>query len=173
METIKAIATRKSVRAFKAEQLSGEVLNRILTAGCAAPIGMGKYDTMHLTVVQNKEVLAQLSGAVGQTMKMAGDPLYGAPTVILLSSQEPRWLGIDYTNAGCIAENMMLAAADAGVGSVLVWGCGGAVKAAAELKKAFAIPEGYKALFGVALGYNAQDDQAERELKMTIGTNHI
>ena len=173
METMKAIAKRKSVRAYNAEQIPEDALNKILTAGCAAPVGMGKYDSMHLTVVQNKATLSLLSNAVGQTMRIDSDPFYGAPTAVIISSTKPMMPGIDYTNAGCLAENIMLASADMGIGSVLVWATGMTLEADAELKKALAIPDGFTAQFGVALGYAAADDNGEKDLSLLIGLNRV
>lgn len=173
METNKVIAARKSVRAYKGEQLPEEILDNILAAGCAAPVGMGMYNTLHLTLVQNKEALGRLSDAAAQATNRQGDPFYGAPAVVLISSKEVQVPGIDFVNAGCIAENMMLAAADKGIGSVIVWAAGMAVEADPDLKNSLAVPEGYKALFSVALGYAAADEQTEKDLKITIDTNRI
>lgn len=173
MEANKAIAARKSVRAYKGEKLPEEILNNILAAGCAAPVGMGRYDTLHLTVIQDEEALSRLSDAVAKVTNRQGNPFYGAPAVVLISSAEPSLPGSEYVNAGCIAENMMLAATDKGIGSVIVWAAGMTAEADSDIKKSLAIPEGYKALFSVAFGYAAADDQKEKDLKITIDTNRI
>ncbi len=183
METIKAIARRKSVRAYKTEQIPKEALARILAAGCAAPVGAGMYNTLHLTVIQDKAVLGRLSDVCAQMLPDAAkemimaitqgklDPLYGAPAVVLISSTASDVSGC--VNAGCVAENMMLAAADAGIGSVALGGAGSAVMADARLKEMVSIPDGYNALFAVALGYAAAEDASEKDLKMTIGVHYI
>ena len=44
MNTLEAIATRKSTRAYTPEQISEEALDTILKAASAAPIAMAKYD---------------------------------------------------------------------------------------------------------------------------------
>ena len=54
METFKTMTCRKSVRSYKST-LSDANLQKILMAAQAAPIGMGKYDTMHMTVIRNTE----------------------------------------------------------------------------------------------------------------------
>ena len=77
-------------------------MNAILAAGCAAPIGMGKYESAHLTVIQNKDMLAKLSAAAAGAMGRDGDVLYVAPTVVLISSADVGVPGIDYANAGCM-----------------------------------------------------------------------
>lgn len=57
METLKAISLRKSVRSYKAEQISDEILETIIKAGFKAPVASNKYDSIHITVVQKTEIL--------------------------------------------------------------------------------------------------------------------
>jgi nitroreductase len=84
MELMKAIVSRHSTRRYKPEQITEEELNFILKAGCAAPIGMGKYDYMHITVIQNPNILKKISQRVAVLRGTPDfDPLYGAPTVII------------------------------------------------------------------------------------------
>nr|WP_312579280.1 nitroreductase family protein [Sedimentibacter sp.] len=184
METIKAIATRKSTRAYKPDQLSKDTLNKILVAGCAAPVAAGLYDTMHLTAIQSEKMLNQLTNIMVASLpveakemmeKMTGrvDPLYGAPTVVIISSKEPTAPGADYVNAGCIAENMMLAAADAGVDSVVLWATGGTAQSNTELKNALSIPNNYTALFGVGFGYATIEDSKQKDLAITIDVSYV
>lgn len=172
METRNVIAKRRAVRSYKPDQISSADLEKILTAGCAAPVGRGKYEDLHLTVLQDKELITKLSKTIAETMKNDMDALYGTPTLILLSSKESVLPNIEYTNAGCIAENMMLQAADLGSGSVIIWSVGMTLEKKPELKKEYGIPEEHKALFGVALGYPA-DDVKEKELKLAIEVSYF
>ena len=50
MNTLEAIAKRKSTRSYKAEQISEQALEAIIKAGCAAPVALAKYDSLHITV---------------------------------------------------------------------------------------------------------------------------
>jgi len=88
MELMKTIAMRKSTRSYKSEQINDESLNTILAAGCAAPVGMGAYNEVHMTVIQNPDFLARISKAAGNLL---GNPeanaLYGAPTVVIISGK--------------------------------------------------------------------------------------
>ena len=63
MEIIKTIAMRKSTRTYKPEQISNESLNTILNANCATPVGMNAYNTVHITVIQNPELLDKITEA--------------------------------------------------------------------------------------------------------------
>lgn len=132
MEIKRAIALRKSSRAYQSAQLSEEDLTTILTAGCAAPVGMGQYDALHITAIQGAELLERLSSAASKVMGQK-EPFYGAPTVLLLSAKESIDPGISYVNAACMMENMLLAGAGIGVGSVIVWSTALAVRAKPDL----------------------------------------
>ncbi|ULQ59158.1 nitroreductase family protein [Brucepastera parasyntrophica] len=174
METLKAIARRKSVRSYKPDPVPEEVLNTILAAGCAAPVGMGMYDSLHLTVIQNTEMLGRISEAVKKIMNRGGSPLYGAPVLIIISSRESMPVaGIEYANASCLIDNMLIAATDQGLGSVYIWGAGPAVSSDISLMKALAIPEGFKPVSGLVLGFPESPDMSEKELKITISLNRI
>lgn len=173
METMKAIAMRKSVRAYKKEQITEDILGTILSAGCAAPVGWGMYDKLHLTVIQDKEILKRISTNLKQMMNSENSPLYGVPTLILLSSNELPVPNMEYSNAACILENMMLAAADQGIGSVIIWGTALAVEADEGLKEVLSIPDGFRAIVGAGFGYSTDTEQQAKELKVTIQLNRI
>ena len=171
METMKAIASRKSVRSYKQEQVPDGVLSTILKAGCAASVASGKYDSLHLTVVQDKEMLKKISAAVDKALKAMNIKsviLHTAPTMILVSSMTPQAPGIDYANAGCVLENMVIAATDQGVDSVLFGAAAMAVRANDELRKALGISDGFNPLLSVALGYATNPDEPVREHKISI-----
>ncbi|MBR6349765.1 MAG: nitroreductase family protein, partial [Lachnospiraceae bacterium] len=116
---------RVSTRKFTDEQITDDQLAAILEAGERAPIGSSRYANLRLTVVQNKDVLHQLSEAARirhtDLAEMAEiianvsnrnelldaardfDPFYGAPTVIFVSHRkqdlEP---GIEFANVSCV-----------------------------------------------------------------------
>lgn len=173
METMKAIARRKSTRSYKPDQITDEVLNTVLAAGCAAPVGMGKYNTLHLTVIQDKEMLKRISASAAKVLNSEGDILYGAPTLVLVSSNDETFPGAEYANTGCILENMLLAATDQKVDCCIIWGAGMAVSADAQLKKALAIPDGFKPIASTALGYAVSPDETEKELTVSITMNRV
>lgn len=172
METMKTIANRNSVRVYTGEQISEHELNQILKAGCAAPVGMGMYDSMLLTVVQDKEVLEHISVLVKNIMNTDGDPLYGAPSLVIVSSKDMPAAGLDYTNAGCIMENMMLEAVELGLGSVIVWGTALAVNADSELKKRLGISDDYHVLASIVLG-KSDTVLNEKEMELKIKVDRI
>ena len=125
MEFNKTIAARQSVRKFTEAQITDEQLKAILEAANAAPACMGQYDHLHLTVVQKPEILAQINAAF---QKAVGDPnmqvTYGAPTVIYVSCKNEDEEIVKGCNAGVVMENMLLEAADLGLGDVYLFGVG-------------------------------------------------
>ena len=161
MNTLEAIAKRKSTRAFTSEQISEDALQAILKAGCAAPVAMAQYEALHITVVQNNGLLRKiLQNAADVAFQQTGKRKnmdYGEQTMIIVSSAPPLRPGMEFVNAGCIIENMVLAATDLGIESVVLAGAPSALVLNMPLQKKLGIPEGYKPLLGASFGYGAQE----------------
>jgi nitroreductase len=175
MELMKAIAMRKSTRSYKSEQISDEALDTILKAGYAAPVGMGAYKSLHLTVIQNSDLLDKITNVTREAFnnpKM--NPLYAAPTLIVVSGQpNEKAPAVELANASCIIENMSLAATDMGLGSVYLLGFTYAISKNEELLKELNLPEGFVLAAGIAIGYPTEPLTTEKELKQTIETTFI
>ena len=63
MEFKKVLEMRQSTRKFLDKQISEEELEIILRAGNHAPIGSALYEDIHITVVQDQEILLKLCEA--------------------------------------------------------------------------------------------------------------
>ena len=155
MEMIEIIAMRKSTRSYKSEQISQDSLTTILNAGCAAPVGLGAYNSLHLTVIQNSDLLDKITkGTANVFANPKMKPFYGAPTLVIVSAKEnEKAPHIELANAGCIIENMSLAATDLGLGSVYLMAFLASFSADNELLKELNLPEGFTPVSGMALGY--------------------
>lgn len=174
MELMKAIAMRISTRSYKTEQITDEALNTILNAGYAAPISIGDYEAVHITVIQNPELLSKITKSTQNVMQNPNViPMYGAPTLIVISGKPVEMFTIELANASCIIENMSLAATDIGLGSVYILGPIAALINDKELAKELNIPEGFVPAAAVAIGYPKEPLTKVRELKQTIETNVI
>ena len=82
-DAIDVLVNRRSVRAYKKEQITKEQLDTILKAGTYAPSGMGVQPTV-MVVVQDAEMInhiSKLNAAVNGSDK---DPFYGAPTLLIV-----------------------------------------------------------------------------------------
>lgn len=169
MEFKKTLAFRQSVRKFTDQQITEEQLHTLIQAANAAPTCMGNYDRVHLTVVQNPEILKQINEAF---QKAVGDPsvqvTYGAPTVIYVSANVEDEEIIKGCNAGVIMENMLLAAADMGLGAVYLFGVSQVLFADDKISALLQLPEGFRTVSAIAVG-SAADPVAER----TLGSDKI
>ena len=150
METFKTMTCRKSVRSYKST-LSDANLQKILMAAQAAPIGMGKYDTMHMTVIRNTELLQEL------------DRNAACLVVISTPIANPAMANVPYSNAAMMAEHMCLLATDLGIGSCNIWGAIAALNTKPELVAKLGLPEGHVPCCAVTLG-DTDDTFAEREI---------
>ena len=144
---------RKSVRTYTGEGLTDEELNLILKACNASPVGMKRYDTLHLTIVSDQELLAKI---IEESSKMfnRGSPLYGAPILILISSSalHPGMENVMYSNAAIMSHNIALAATELNIGSCYIWGATAAISKNDEILKELKLPEGHILCCGVILG---------------------
>lgn len=156
MKTMETICARKSVRTYTGEPITIEELNTILKAANAAPVGMGQYEGVHLTVITNKELLGKIDAA-GAAMFGKPDihPLYNAPMLILVSAKMPPvepMKNVTYSNAAIIVQNMALAATELGVGVCHIWGATMATLNAPDILKALNLPDGFTPCCAVTLG---------------------
>ncbi len=174
MNTLEAIFKRKSTRAYLPKQISEELLEQIVKAGCSAPIGMGRYDTLHLTIVQNDDMLERIFNEAEETLfKEIGirkNMNFGAKTVIIVSSAPAYREGVEYAHAGFVIENMVIAATSMGIDSVVLGGPIAAISKNNSLKRDLEIPEGFEPLLAVAFGYGTDDAPAKEHI---ISVNRV
>ena len=175
MNTLEAIAKRKSTRAYTGEQISEEALCAILNAANAAPVAMARYDSLHITVIQNEDVLKQINDMTAEMfakrMGVKKNTDFGAKTMVLVSTAtEGLPPEMVYANVGIVIENMVLAATSLGIDSVILGGAPSIVAQDADLVKAFGIPAGCKPVLGALFGY-AQNDEPAKE--HSIGFNRV
>ena len=192
MEFLELLKYRKSTRKFSSEPISEDQLREILIAANAAPVGSNMYKDVHLTVVRDREILNKLSEAAAQRIRNrekmreivgdmseakldieAFDPFYGAPLVIFVSHRRQKVQpGIEFSNVACVASLMHLAAANLGIGSVLMWFALESMREIPELDNtsALKLPEGFEPLLGLAVGHPARDIRTRelREDRMSV-----
>jgi len=171
MDTLKAIELRSSIRSYKDKQITDKELETVLWAADRAQ----RIGGLHLTILQNKEVIANISECAKQAMLEEGgwtlarasekgyQPLYNAPTVILVSSHKhARYTGL---TVGLTAQHMIMAATSMGLGSCFVVSVLRALegKRGGENKRLLNIPDDYKVLCAITLGYT--DDPEAHKFK--------
>ena len=174
MNTLEAIAMRTSIRAYKPKQISEENLKAILDAGMSAPVASGAYDSVHLTVIQDAALLNEIGEAVNEMVfKVLGRRMnknFGAPTMIIVSAAKGHIPGIEYANAGCILENMAIAATDMGIDNIIWGGAPATIAQSPELMSKLHIPEGYTPVLCASFGFAVQQEPAKGH---TITVNRI
>lgn len=155
MEFKDVLNQRKSIRSYTGEPISKEQLDNILRAAYEAPIGMGKYDSIHLTVVTNKDLLNEIDQNAAKAFgNPSAHPLYGAPTLIVVSSKDQG--NVASANVGIIIQNMSLAAVDEGVGHCDIYGATVALTQNKDLLAKLNLPEGFTPLGSIALGRSSE-----------------
>ncbi|MGF6375954.1 nitroreductase [Clostridiales Family XIII bacterium PM5-7] len=176
MKTREAMAKRCSCRAFRPYQISNKELEIIVKGGNAAPVAKGDYDLVKLTVIQNGELLRKLDM---EGAKIAGNPdlhpLYGAPTLILVSGKDGDQGQIERSmaNASCIIENMMILAADIGLGSCYIFGMIEPMRNDQKLCEELKVPEGFFPCAGVALGYPDKESEMREFVADRIAIEYV
>lgn len=155
MNTFETICSRKSVRSYTGETPSEAELKKIFTAANAAPVGMGAYDSLNLSVITDRVLLDKIDQSCRQMMNMPDQAmLYGAPMLILVSSQVGPAPNDNtaYSNAAIIVHNMALEAVELGLGSCYIWGAVFAMNNDPDILEALKLPEGYVPCCALALG---------------------
>ena len=154
-ETLKTLLERRSIRAYRPEQIKDEELEAIVQAGLYAPSGMGKQSAV-LVVVQDPQTIATLSRMNASFFKgNMPDPFYGAPTVVAVLGNPKYWT---YVEDGSVALcNMMNAAWSLGVDSCWVHRAKEtfAAEEGKALLRSWGVPEDYVGVGYCLLGYRA------------------
>ena len=163
MNTQEAIAKRKSTRSYTAAPVPEEALNAILQAGFAAPVAMARYDSLHITVLQNEEIIKRINDATSEMfskrMGVKRDMDFGARTLFFVSTTtEGLHPEMAYANVGIVVENMVIAATDLGIDTVILGGAPRVIVEDEALMKDLGIPAGMKPVLGICLGYATTEE---------------
>lgn len=113
-KALEAIYNRRSIRKYKPEQISKEELEAVLKAGVCAPTGMNRQSPI-IVVVQDREEIAYLSKLNAAVNNWESDPLYGAPTVLIVLAEASSPHAVQ--DGSLVMGNLMNAASALGLGS--------------------------------------------------------
>lgn len=165
-ETLNLIKTRRSIRSYKSDNVPNELLNAVLEAGTYAPTGRGNQSPTIIAITSEKyrKLIAKLNAEV---LGSNSDPYYGAPIVILVLAEGTASTFVE--DGSCVLENMMLAAASLGLGSVWVHREREIFDSpkGKKLLNEWGLPETLRGVGSIALGYPA--DSAEKPAKRKDG----
>lgn len=151
-ETMRNILTRRSVRKYRPEPVTEEILSAVLEAGTYAPTGMGKQSPVIVAVEspEDREAVMELNQ---QARGFPGDPYYGAPTILLVLADSGRDTCVE--DATCVLATMMLAAHSLGAATCWIHGehqMFQLPEGKALLRK-WGLPEDLRGVGSLALGY--------------------
>ncbi len=161
METVESIKTRRSIRSYQDKEVPKEKIKELIALTKYCPSAKNIQPLKYI-VVTSKELIAELSKTVIEEAEKQGrkgfrdlkDPVfYNAPAVIfIIAPEDNKWIVHD----GSIAANtIMLAATDAGLGTCSI-GYARYLMESDEARKKLGIPNGYKLVYTLTLGYPAE-----------------
>ena len=181
MELDTCLMGRRSIRKFEDRAVPKTVIDKLLEAGVWAPSGMNSQP-WHFTVVENREIINMLSRRtkelVTKSMLLSANlqaefksdkdvVFYDAPLLILISTKENKDLRtLNLLDCGLAAQNMFLAAYQAGLGSCFI-GFAAFLNQDPKLLAEIGIPEDYELIAPLIFGYpNENPAPNPREVKL-------
>ena len=165
-EVLKCLRERRSIRAYKPQQITDEELKAVLEAGTYAPTGMN-YQDPWIVAVQNPEIIKQLVRMNAAVMGADSNPYYDAPTIVLVFASRPEKWKNGVPDASLVLGNMMNAAHAIGLGSCWINREREMfdTEEGADLMRQFGLPEGLMGVGAISLGYPAKQIPPARPRK--------
>jgi len=151
MDTIEALKTRRSIRAYTAQPVERKIIEDIIDCARLAPTAMNDQP-WDFVVVTDKAVLASIPPMLGHAEYIAT-----AAFAVLVLARETNFAVEDCCAA---TENLLIAAAAHGLGSC--WVAGAQQTYAPVVAKAFGAPEDRKLIAIVSFGYPAETPVIEK-----------
>lgn len=167
---IETIHARRSIRKYKDTPVEKEKLEQVTLAGIAAPNAMNRQ-AWAIRVIGSKEWIKRCTNAYLPTIE--GTPMgehlltpdfknmfRNAPAVIFVAAEPSAYAGVD---CGILAQNMMLAAHELGLGTCCLGSPVGFMnsKEGAPFLASLGLPEGYALQFAIAIGYADEAPEAK------------
>lgn len=114
MDAMQNMLTRRSIKKYKSDMVSENVIARICEAGTYAATGRNLQAPIILAVT-NKELRDKLSKMNAEIMGSSADPFYGAPVVLVVLADKN--VNTHVYDGSLVMGNLMLAAHAEGLGS--------------------------------------------------------
>ncbi len=154
-ETLSDIRTRRSCRKYLPRQVKPEELEAVLEAATWAPTGHGTQSPL-MIVVQDAEMMKTLSALNAEIMGAKHDPLYGAPTAVIVFADATCHTG--QADAANVMSTLLLAAHATGLDSCWINRAKEMFELPQgfELQKQWGIADNYEGFAIAILGYGAE-----------------
>jgi len=145
MDAIKCIKTRRSITKYKPDKIEKEIIEDIIDCARLAPTA-NNIQPWEFIVVDNKEIKDQLAEITDY-----GKFIKEAPVCIVVFCKDTKY----YLEDGSAAtQNILLAANAYGLGTC--WVAGDKKPYADKIRKLLNVPEGYKLISLISMGYPAE-----------------
>lgn len=165
------IKTRRSMRQFTDELLSGDDVKLLLRAGLIAPSSKGLH-SYEFIVVEDKQMLAALS----QSKSVGSDFLAGAPMAIVVLA-DPTVSDVWIEDASVAATHILLQAEDLGLGAcwIQVRNRYTADERSTEqiVKSLLGIPDKFGVVCIIAVGHKGMERKPQNEDRLKWEKVHI
>ncbi len=160
MEVIEAILTRRSIRKYSREKVTGNQIEIILKAAMYAPSAMNEQP-WHFIVIDDREKL-NLIMEVHPYSKM----LKEAGLAILVCGDERLQLSKGYwvVDCGAATQNLLLAAHGIGLGAVWL-GVHPREERKSGIRKIFHLPDHVQPFSLISIGYPAEEKPVPQRFK--------
>ncbi len=158
MNALKVLKERRSIRKFQEKEIPKEIIEDIIDCGrlSATAINIQPWEFVIVTYSDTRKKIADITD-YGKFIK-------NAPVCIVVFCKDTKY----YLEDGSAAtENILLAAKAYGLGSC--WVAGDKKRYAEDIRKLLGVPEGYKLVSLIAIGYPAESPHpVKRSLEEVI-----
>ena len=167
---VEAIESRRSIRAYKDTPVEREKLQLLAECGVWAPSAMGRQE-WEVRIVDSKAWIDECTASYLKAVEGTDKAKYmltptfknifrNAPAVIFVGAPDGLFAG---ENIGCLAQNVMLAATELGLGTCFL----GSVQmmfaepAMAKYVESLNFTDGYRLRYALAVGYPDENPEAK------------
>jgi len=155
VDALEALKQRRSVRKFRPDPVSREVLEQLIDCGRLAPTAMAK-EPWEFVVVTGEQLRKRIADATDY-----GKFIADAPVCIVVFCRDTKY----YLEDGCAAtENILVTATALGLGAC--WVAGDKKRYADQVREMLGVPEGFRLVSLLPVGYPA--DRAARKQKRPL-----
>lgn len=170
--TIETILNRRSIRAYKPEQVRKDELEQIITCGINAPSALNRQP-WEICVIQNSELIGainegfvkfaagqQMQGSASRAQEPGFSVFHGAPTVIVVANDTTNHYS--QVDCGLMGQNILLSAESLGIGTCVIGGVIGFLNTPEGEKfvSRLNLSKDYRPLYTIAVGYKAEQPEA-------------
>ena len=124
MNTIEAIENRRSIRNFKADKISKEIVEDILNCGRLAPSAKNRQPWYYMMInytINKDDTNERKKLGCASSVNPTANVIKQAPILVLVFREKnDNWIIGDNLSIGACVENMCLRATDLGIGSLWI-----------------------------------------------------